>query len=452
MWCVLLSVLLLAAAPLRQPAPPLTLDEALRRAGAGDAGLQQARHAVAAAAVRVREQRVGRLPVITFTTSVSRADDAEQIPVAADDGGLRFVEYGSPNALQLHVDVRQPLYAFGRTRHAVEAARRDEASLAAAGRRAAVDVAVQVKAAYVRAGVYAHLDSLYAAGVAQGEALEAISRRQVASGAALPLETLRAQVALQDLRARRVAAQAEAEKARATLAALMGAETADFRVAGALPALPATLDPALLFDALYARALANRQDLAELDERIRRQRALARAARAQALPTLSLVASGSYRGPKEVFGIDAPGLRTYGLQVGLGLSFDVLAPYAAGLRREALRAERRRLQEGGRAERLAIAAALRQRLADLRAQQALAESSRALLAEARANQALVEAAHRAGTGTLLDLTHARATTIDAEAAVVQARYALAQILLDLEHVVGAELRFAGPGTDEEVVP
>ena len=430
------------AAHAQQPVlTSLTLEEALARAATHNPTVQQRLHAVAAAGYREQEQRIGYLPVLTLTTAFARADAPQKFPIPDEHGEIRIVENGTANSMQMKLEATYALYDFGKTRHAVEAARYEQGALQAGGNRQAIDIAEQVKAQFYRAGFFAQLDSLYGTNMAFGEQLEGISREQVASGAALPLEVLRAQVDLQQIRSQRAAAHAEAEKALDALAALMGQETRNFTVLLDLPGLPVGLDPALLYEALYRQALASRQDLKQLDFQQQQQHALVRAAHAQARPTIALTASGAYLGPKEVFGVDAPGIRPYSLKVGVGLSFNLINLRAAQIKQQELEAIGSQIQEQERSLRLQIGTEIKHLLADVQSQQVLLESSRILFEEAKANLRLVEIGYRNGSVALLDLTHAQATATNAEVALAQARYTIAQLLLELERTVGAEIRF-----------
>lgn len=434
-------VLLLLPVPGAAGQDVLMLSDAIDEAMRQNANVTGAELAVGAAGLRVRQERVGFLPVLTFSTSVARANQAQKFPVPVD-GQTRLIEMGSPNSMSLRLDVSYAVYDFGKVRLAVRAAEAAEAALEAAYRQQVVDVTTSVKREFYRAYYYMRRDTLSAAVIRVGEELEAISRRQVAAGDALPIEVLRAQSDLLSARADRAASHAELETSLAALAELMGRDEVDFTIESTLPDLPAPLDPRLLYDALYAQAVDGRPELEQLLLMRKQQELLAGAVRAQALPTLSVTASGSYLGPKSVFGIDEEGIQPYTFRIGLGFSFNLLGPYAAGMKAQEVLLDRARLWEDERTLRLSLASQIRTTLNRLAGQQATLHSSMALLDQAVANRELVRTSFETGAASLLDYTHAVSAAASAEIAVERTRLAVAELLLELERVVGAEILFS----------
>ncbi len=421
-------------------AQPLTLEGAMEQAQAQNPVLRQRLFAAEAAGHRVRAQRTAYLPVLTFTTSIARANEPPKIPITIDDE--TFVsEQGSANSMQLRLQAEYMLFDFGKRKHSIEAARYEQEALEAAYDGQVADVVLQLKQQFYRARFYARLDSIYEAGFPFGEQLEQISQAQVANGAALPLEVLRAQVALQNSRAQQALARSEAEKSRIQLAQLLGRERPDFYPAGHLPELPDQVDPAQLFDALYEQALRSRQEFKQFEWQRQQQAALARLTAAQARPSVVLQSSAVYYGPKSAFGVDVPDINPYRLQVGLGLTYNVLGRVTARIRSQEIEATRQQLDAQAEALRLDLSARIRALLSDLRGQQAVLRSNRALLEQVQANADLLAIDYQNGAVSLLVYTNARVTVTEAAVAVEQTRFAVAQLLLQLERVVGAEIRF-----------
>ncbi len=440
---VVLTLLVLLAVPGRAAhaqATPLTLEAAIARAEANNPLIRQQRFAAEAAVQRVRLQKAAYLPVLAFTTGVARANVPPQIPIPLD-GELRTVEAGSVNSMQLRLSLDQVLFDFGKTKHALAAARYEEDAREAAYDRQVVDVLLQIKMQFYRARFYSRLDSLYGAAIPLAEELGRLSEARVANGAALPIDVLRAQVDLQDARARQAAARGETQKSLQQLAGLLGQEQPDFVAVGALPALPEGLDPALLYDDLYRQALASRQDIRQLAIQGRQQEELVRAAEAQGKPTLLLQGSASYLGPKSVFGVDAPGLTTFNARIGVSLTYNLLGPYTARLKAQEVRALGGQVAEQQRHLRLLISTQIRTLLSELTSQQAVLASSQALAEQARANVRLLDIDYRNGAASLLDYTNALLTDASAQAALEQARFNIALALLQLESTVGSEIHF-----------
>ncbi|HET6568813.1 MAG TPA: TolC family protein, partial [Rhodothermales bacterium] len=283
---------------------------------------------------------------------------------------------------------------------------------------------------------------LYGETIAVGEQLERISQAQVRNGAVLPAEVLRTQVDLQSYRSQQAVARSEAAKSLDQLALLLGQQQHDFMTAGELPVLPAGIDPEGMFDQLYEQALRSRQDLRQLDLRQRQQAELMAAVNAQGKPNINLQFSGAYLGPKSLFGIDAPGISPFNLRLGVGLTYNILGPYAARIKGRELQATQNQLQEQEREARLELATQIKNLLNDLKSQQAALESSQALVDQAQANLALAETSYQHGAVSLLDYTQAQVTATAARAAYEQARFNIAQVLLGLERTVGAQINFS----------
>ena len=179
-------------------------------------------------------------------------------------------------------------------------------------------------------------------------------------------------------------------------------------------------------DSLLTRAFASRTDLAAEQTRVEAAAVGTKAAAASRLPTVSL--STSYNATYNSAGAAALGTQldqNRGGSVGLGLSFPIFDKGATSTA-----VQQARIQE--ESARLALADQRQAVALDVRRAWLTLESTRQQLTVALAQQkaadlavSTTQARYQVGTSTLLELTQARASQLQANVAVVSARNALA---------------------------
>jgi outer membrane protein len=167
------------------------------------------------------------------------------------------------------------------------------------------------------------------------------------------------------------------------------------------------------------------------------------AARAALRPQVSLTATAQYSAPnrnESYWNFADPGLKTYRLFGGVGLSMPLFDGGLARARMGELGADRSGIEARREDARLAIHREVEQALADARVALTLWQSDSGRVGAAREALRLSEAGYKGGTVTATEVR-------DAEAALADARAEEAQSLMDywsaraaLDHAVGATIR------------
>lgn len=308
-----------------------------------------------------------------------------------------------------------PLFAPGRSQGVAAA----EAGVAAAelareaAARRVLNAGVQ---AWLELGATRELAEVARASVAVVEQRLALTQTRAAEGAALRADVLRLEVRLAETRQRAVAAEGEARLAEAALALLIGRpRESGFQLVEEGPVLAAEL-PATL-DALCARALEQRLDLAAAGRELE---ALghARESRADArLPSLGFFASYDLDGEDPARDLE---LGSHALGLGLRWPLTRRTGAAVAQAEAAERAARARLDER-RAEVLREVRATHAALAV--ATETLALAAHATTAAEEAWR-LVAAAQDAGAATVTDVLEAEDARRSSAARAVAARAGL----------------------------
>jgi outer membrane protein len=415
-----MSAALLLALSLAAP-PALTMDDAVAAALARRPALRAARGQAEAADAAAREVRGGLLPQVGLDARYALRRDWPE-------GGGRSVA-GDSGSASLSADVL--LWDFHRTRSRLRAARSSAEASGLDADAAARDVVLEVRVAYL--------------GVLEGGALEQVARETLANQerhlaqtqemvkagtrAAIDLARLRTQVA--SARAALVRAENGVRTARTRLDVAMGApgQAGYATVAPALPALAAEGQPT---DALFARAVPTRPELASLRATVEAQTYTLAAARRSLWPSLRLGASAG--GTDE----DLRDEPAWGTSAAVTLSwplFDGLSSRAAAdAARARLEVSRAQLDDQQQRvwEELDVAAS---DVASGRAQLPAAEEA---LAAARDLLGLAEARYREGVGSSLELADAELELATAAAQRVQVEYDLASARARLVRALGRE--------------
>jgi outer membrane protein len=279
--------------PAAQEPIPLTLAEALDRAGQANPDLQAVR-ARAGAAVAQAEATAGSLwPRLTLASELFRTDTPARVfasrlnrgEFTAEDFAIdRLNHPPALSHLTSSVTLEAPLDAFGklRSRHGADAA--DARSAGALLEEAAQDLRLRVLESYRRLALAQAAVSATARAVDGARAREADVEAQVAAGSALEAERLRARARRRQREADLAERRGELRALQASLARLLGApagtEYAPIDGVGTVPAPASSAD-------WMARALASRGAVQAARERVASARARERAEGRSGLPDLA---------------------------------------------------------------------------------------------------------------------------------------------------------------------
>jgi len=308
-----------------------------------------------------------------------------------------------------------------------KAARHGEQSAQAQARETREAVTALVVGQYLRAQRATEAVKAAQSRVELAQALEKLAEDQQANGLGTRLDTLRAQVQVQNEQQRRIQADTQLRTARFGLVRLLNLEP-DTQVEVA-DSLAAPELPRFSFQEAYDTGLRQRPELAALDARERTQEQLRAAAQDRRLPTV--VATGSYGSS----GLeDHPWVASY--TIGLG----VRVPLFTGGRITAETARAREELDRIREERQGLKAQVGM---EVQVAQADLESGRtevavATQAEDLAAQALEQARHRfeAGVSNNIEVIQAQDELARAADNKINALYRLNQSRADLARAMG----------------
>jgi outer membrane protein len=418
-------------------APAQTLEECLALARAHAPAVQVADAGVARAGQAIAEARAARAPSLRLNGNLVQNSEAQRIVFPAP-GGAQSFKLGSATALDVQTRLQVPVYTGGRDRALVEAAEAAREARVQGRRQADADLVLRVARAFYRALAARRLQAAAGEALTTARSHHATSAARVRAGAAPRLDSLRATVDVEQRTAAVVRADDAVRITRVELETAIGVVLDPGRVL-AEPGDPAdtTLPDA---GTLVEAALRARPERAEADAALRENDRRLAAARAARRPQVELSAVAQYLGPNRnetYWNVDDPGLKTYRLFGGVGLSMPL---YDAGLvnaRVGEVAADRLALEAQRRDTELVIRRDVEQALSDARTALTLWHSDRSRIVAAREALRIAEAGYKGGTLAGTDVR-------DAESALADARAAEAQSLMDywtaratLDHAIGA---------------
>ncbi len=393
----------------------LTLDEALALAFRHNPDLAAAREAREGAEAHQGVARAGYLPTLTGTAAYTRQTgnftprpglipSSFKLTTSPSNQSYNYFNFG--------ITLQQPLYDFGRTGGA-----NDAAGAQSDAARQDVESARQQTWLAVVTGYHTVVAAQEMVGVAgslreQAEHHAARARAMVAAGTRPRIEAVRAEAEWQAAEAALLQARNDLTVAKTALLAAMGVpEPFPFRVVEPADGEGGPLMPV---GEAVAEALRAKPERAALLARIAAQEGVVRSLRGQWFPVLSGTASFTDAGT-EVKDL------AWNWSLGVTLSvplFTGLSPlYQVREAEAALAALRERL----RGIEVAVRRDVEQARAGAEDAQARLRPLRAAVEAAREALALAEGRYDAGTGTSVELLDARAALANAEAALVRGR-------------------------------
>jgi len=415
-----------------------SLDECLTLARAHAPRLRVAEAGISRADQAIREARAALSPTLRLGAGFTQFSEPQRVvfPIPGSSG-TQTIKTGSASALDVRTDLQVPVTTGGRDRSLVRAAEAVHAGQVHGREQAESDLVLHVSQAFYRLLAADRLQVAADEAMASARAHRATSAARVRAGVAPRLDSLQAQVDLE----RRVSAVVRAREAgrlaRIELETEMGA-TLDSTRTPIEPGPPTTPEPVAAAEAIE-RALQSRPDLATVDEALRENTWRLAAARAGGRPQVTLTATVQYAGPnrdEDLWNLADPGLKTYRLFGGVGLSMPLFDGGLVRARVGELTADRAALEARRADSRLVIRREVEQALADARVALTLWQSDSSRVAAAREALRLADAGYKGGTVTGTEVR-------DAESALADARAEEAESLMDywsaqaaLEHAIG----------------
>lgn len=419
----LAAVLALApgAAAAQDTIPRVTLDEALRRAARLDVGTVTAAGELSSAEWGKRAARMSLfLPSLTLSLDATKYSDPF---FNVGTGGLQDVSVTGRADARLDLFSVRRFAELGRTSAAVEAA---DADLV----QARFDAALETETDFYDVLESDELYRVAEARVRRAEEALGVARARVVSGAAVQSDSLQLVLELTEARTELLRQQAALQVAQLQLGRRIGepgpvaAVPAD---TGALPPLPIDVDAAT------AMALDGGPEYRAARAAERAAEQSLRARQGEYLPTVFL--SGAHNRFDNGFFPSARSVSSVSLGVSLpvwnGAQREIGIAQAAA-QRDVARATRDDLERGARADVTEAYTAYE----TARQTVALRQTG---VAVAQENYRVQEARYRAGAVGILDFLQAQVRLTEAEADLVQARYATRLALAELETLLGRRL-------------
>ncbi|SMO49139.1 TolC family protein [Fodinibius sediminis] len=419
----------------------LTLDEALSLAEEEGSLKGQYDHAREAARQDLLLQKADYWPTLQFRVNLSHANEAPRIPVEFEND-TALARQGTRNTFISRLELSQMVYDFGKTRHAVDAARMQTQLVSAEYDQQHLQLRRQVRRFFYQSLYYQKLDSVYAEVLPLARELARIHDVRIQNGVALSAEALEARVTLQNIMSQQTVARNEYRRSLVQLASLTGRQHINFETRGPLPAGPGRQELSGLHARLYQEATELRADIGQLQVKSRQQAALAKSIEALKYPTLILQSDFSYFGP-EAFGyysgLSSRGLDPVNWRVGIGFTYPLFdGRRIQSQKNRALALQKEYREQAYRLERQ-ISSEIQAALSHLENLYVLAGQNRLLVDQSEANIATAEQALAYGNISRMEYLKIMMAKTSAAAALLKTKSDIAGALLDLETTVGKEI-------------
>jgi outer membrane protein len=396
-----------------------TLQDAIALALQHDPGLKRARAEQDAAHARLQQARAGRLPTVTFSGSVAKAD--------TNFG--QFFGFGRYNLTPrtAELSIQQPLFTGGAVSAAIAQAKAMDQAARANVQNARLGLIADVAEAYVGVQTSGKAVELERAQVQELNLVLSQAQRKFQDGEVPRTDVDQAQARLSGAQGALAAAEGELARARARYRTLVGEEPATLDPPGQPPATPSDLDQAT------AEAKASSPAVAEAQAAVRAADEGVRRAKADRLPQIALAAQASTI--RDQF---LPGYKADGASIGVQGRWTLFSGgLIAGKISEASAAQRAADDALSQAQ-----AATEEAAIDAWQSRQTAEAvSRAAADQARATAAALDSVRqevRVGEKPTLDLLDAEREALAAQIGSLQAEGARVVAAYRLSAVIGRE--------------
>lgn len=424
----------------------LTVVSVVRHALKTYPSIEASNRDVNAAQARVGQAQSGYWPRVEAVGTYRRQDPVPEITVPGTPsgpgggGGGRNVGIQPNNLYDGHLQVRQTLYDFGRTRARVDQAK--------AGRTAAKrqvdtersDIAFEaVRAFYTTLLADARTDVQQRQIEQLERTLDVVRRRQEA-GVATEFEIQSTLARLSEARSQLTRLQSQRRNQEAELRRLLGRTARDsLMLSGALDSLAAALSPVDAI-ALADSALLGHPSVQVAEARVQAARRQVRVTDKSDAPTLSLTGQG---GVKNGYPDDL-GEPRLNESVGLSLQVPLFEGFAPERREDEAEAEVQAAEARLTDVRRQVETRVEQAASDLRASQDQLEATKTRLNQARAAARLARTRYEAGTITNLELLEAETELRRARLDQTELQYKVVMGRYALQRAAGTLLPFETP--------
>lgn len=410
----------------------LTLDEAVRSAREHQPQLLQAQAALSAAEARVDQAFSGLLPQVTGTANYERttsnfAPRPGLTPSAIAGGGSSWT---TSNYWNFGVTASELIYDFGQTTGRWRAARASASAQRGSERATALQVVLNVRAAYFSARAAKDLVQVARETLANQEAHLRQIEGFVRIGTRPEIDLAQARTAVANAQVQLISAENQYATARAQLTQAMGlVEAFEYEVAD--ETLPPVEGEDLPLTPLLEDALRNRPDVTALQEQVRAQELTVGAVRGAYAPSLGVSTGITDAGPaidSTVWNWNAQATLTWNLfQGGLTRAQEREARANVDAARAQLETLRQQVRVDVEQARLAVRAA----------KASLGAAGEAFV-NARQQLRLAEGRYQAGVGSVIELGDSQVALTTAAAQRVQAEYNVSSSRAQLLRALGRD--------------
>lgn len=432
-------VLSLAAPALAQapPAPrPLGLAEAITVALQENQQLRVAAFEVAIARTQLAQARAAKSPQVNGQASVTRTQEGQPTTISfIDHGALHtiVIPAPSPNLYDARITLQYPLYTGGRLEAQIALAEANVRGAEAALERIKQQVVFAARQGYFQLQLAQSGLEVTERSVAQATENLRVARARVAAGASPRFDEVQAEVALANALQGRVRARNIIAQAMQALAGVLNLPlTTPLRLTDAFTVRPVRETA----DALVARAVQARPELAELSARQAAAQAGIELARSGARPSVALQGAGSY---SNTGGLFAGTTASTNWSVTLAATLNL---FDGGITRERVREAQLRLEQLRAMEaqqKQGIELEVRQAFLNLQSAAEELAGADALIAQAQEALRIANVRFQSGVGTNLEVLNAQTAASQAEAAKAEALFNYNLARATLERAVGADL-------------
>ena len=413
---------------------PLTLEEAMRRAGSETVDARALASAIDEAEARVQRAQSGFWPRVDLTETVQRGNDPvyafssllSQRRFAAANFAIPSLNHPDPvTNTRTAIGIEQPLFDAGRTFLGMKAAQLGRDVAAAAREAGEQDLAFRAAHAFVRVLQLEAAVRATDAAVAAAESDQERARARRGVGLVTEADVLAVDVQLADMHQRQIAARGDLSVARIRLAEAIG-----FPLTEPLMLVhPTRVSEPDDADALVRTALGSHPNRREADLQVQLADNARRTARAALLPTIGLQGGWEFNGA-------TLGEQQSSWLVGAEVRMNLFRGFADTARiTEAGHAHARATADHERVVRR-IEVDVRAALAQLAAARGREEAGRAALTQARESQRIVRDRYESGLATVTDVLRAAEAALDAESRATAAEMDLILQGVALDHALG----------------
>lgn len=428
------------APPASTPAPaPITLDQAIQIALQQNGALRQAKNSASLGATAVRQQQLAFLPNLAATVSTAQNYSSGGISSAAVDG-LPQSSALSQSTQSMSAGVSSSVTLFNGLKNVdqLKSAKLNAQAGTQDLRRAEQTVVYTVASNYITLAKQQEELRVQQQNLAAQQAEETEIQAAVNAGTRPISDLYQQQALVASARSSVVDARNAVALAKVTLMQALQLDprgTYDFATPSVDTATAA--DTSLDLDSLLTRALSQRSDIAAQQSRVGAAKQDVSAASASWWPTVSLTAgySTAFNSAASASLADQLGQRQ-GASIGIGVSIPIFDRGATSVAAQQAKIAADNASIALQNQQQQVGADVRSAYLNYQAaEQRLAAANAQLTAAMQAVNA-AQQRYRVGAGTLVDLTQARATLVQAQSARVSARYDLALQHTALSYAVG----------------